>query len=69
MGPAQRSQYRDALWTGQLGVRNPVGQEVSLFSTSIHTAPATNPFVRKMGTCALSWGKANGAWRWTPKAT
>jgi len=36
------------------------GQEAFLFSTSAHTAPATNPLFRKMGTCALSWDEATG---------
>lgn len=32
------------------------GQEVFLFSTSVHTAPAAKPMSRKMSTWALSWG-------------
>jgi len=62
MGPSQRSQYREALCIGQLGVRNPAGTNVFIFSKSVHIAPTTNPISRKMGTLALSWGKSTRAW-------
>jgi len=45
-----------------LGFEIRCGQDF-FFSDSVHTAPATNPISRKMGTWALPGGKATGAWR------